>query len=100
MIQSTIAPTAPGSDLSIATPDTYRVAYGDGTGSATTPADRAAPAGRRERHVGRLQRELVAGHDRRERRVHARLDLRNAPEAGVQLQQARALRGQLLRTSR
>jgi hypothetical protein len=36
MIQSTIAPTAGGSDFSIAAPETYRVAYGDGTGSATT----------------------------------------------------------------
>ncbi len=35
MIQSTIAPTAAGSDLSIAAPDTYRVAYGDGTGRTT-----------------------------------------------------------------
>ena len=46
MIHSTIAPTAEGSDLSIATPDTYRVAYGDGTGSARQlRADRAAPRG-------------------------------------------------------
>src|SRR5690349_15414269 len=36
MIQSTIAPTAPGRDLSIAAPDTYLVAYGDGTGRTTT----------------------------------------------------------------
>ena len=49
---------------------------------------------RGERHVGRLQRQRVAGHDRRERVVHARLDLGDAAEAGVQVQERRAERGQ------
>ena len=39
---------------------------------------------RRERHVVGLERDRVAGHDRRERGVHARLDLRHAAEAGGQ----------------
>jgi len=45
-----------------------------------------------ERNVVRLQRERVAGHDRRERRVHDRLDLRHAAEAGGQLHGFRSAR--------
>ena len=47
-----------------------------------------------ERDVGRLERQRVAGHDRSERVVHARLDLGDAAEAGVEVQELRAERGQ------
>ena len=47
---------------------------------------------RRERNVGRLQRQRVAGHDRLEGAVHAHLDPRHAAETGVEVQLRRAER--------
>ena len=47
-----------------------------------------------ERDVGRLERQRVAGHDRTERVVHARLDPGDAAEAGIEVQGLRAERGQ------
>ena len=48
----------------------------------------------RERDVGRLERQRVAGHDRTERVVHARLDFGDAAEAGVEVHEPGAERGQ------
>ena len=49
---------------------------------------------RRERHVRRLQRQRVAGHDRGERLIHAGLDPGHAAKARVQVQRRRAERGE------
>ena len=89
-IQWTNAPTASGSDCSIDRPDTYRRAYGSGTGSATIDGwsiERGTiPI---EANVFGLQRELIAGHDRLERRVHKRLNPGNAAEAGFEVEAIR-----------
>ena len=90
------APTASGSDASIALADalqrTARVAYGFGTGSATIAGcDSSAGRDRRQRHVAGLQRAARSAIiSARERRVHEPLDRRHAAIARRQLQHAAA----------
>ena len=104
--QSTKAPTASGSDCLdrpagyVAACHTVRARAGRRSMAAPACPDRCA----RERHVVGLQRQGVAGHDRRERRVHERLDFGRAAEAGRQMNAAarpqRSTRAQSSRRAR
>ena len=68
MSHAIVAPTASGSDASIALADAFEQPnpprpYGFGTGSATIAGCESSPGGlRRQRHVLGLQRSRIAGH--------------------------------------
>ena len=92
--QAMNAPTASGSDSSMALADAF-----SGPAAGVRPRHRqrddrrlrlVGGAMRRQRHVAGLQRQLVGGHLRRERRVDEPLDRRHAAVARRQLQHASA----------
>ena len=91
-IQSTNAPTARAATARSPTPDSSATRRAPAPAARRPPADPGSAADAERAGRSPPGASAVAGHHRRERGVHARLDLRHAAEARVQVQQARAAR--------